>query len=71
VNGLLLYYLYSIASEIYHLTMMALTVASTDPSMTLSRREELQKLRISFRILLYKIVFTPRLEDIISKQVCC
>jgi len=50
---------------------MALTVASTDPPMTLSRREELQKLRISFRILPHEIVFTPRLEDIMSKQVCC
>ncbi|CZS92480.1 uncharacterized protein RAG0_03063 [Rhynchosporium agropyri] len=50
---------------------MALKVASKDPPMTLSCRQELQKLCISFRILPHEIVFTPRLGDIISKQQLC
>ncbi|KFX96371.1 hypothetical protein V490_03375 [Pseudogymnoascus sp. VKM F-3557] len=47
---------------------MASNVASSDPPMALGRRQELQLLRIPFRILPHEFLFTPRLGDIMSKQ---
>ncbi|OBU00622.1 hypothetical protein VE01_01261 [Pseudogymnoascus verrucosus] len=50
---------------------MASNIASADPPMALGRRQELQQLRIPFRVLPHEILFTPRLGNIMSKQQLC
>jgi hypothetical protein len=52
-----------------HTKKMARRVASSDPPMTLARRQELQETRIPFRVIPHGMVFTPSLEEIWTKEV--